>query len=76
MSCAGYFERLLRKAQIEEEIARNQALHDIEKKKENLRLELRNLQVEGKFHLARKVAKRLAKLEEVTERMKQLLSEG
>ena len=73
MSYAGYFERLLRKAQIEEEIAKNQALHEIDMKKEQLRLELRNLRVEGKFYLARKVENRLAKLEKITERTEQLL---
>jgi len=73
MSCAGYFERLLCKAQIEEEIAKNQALHDIEKKKEDLRLGLQNLRIEGKMHLANKVEDRLAKLEKITARMMELL---
>jgi hypothetical protein len=74
MSCAGYFDTLRRKA--EEDSFKNQVLHEIDDKKEELRLELRNLRIEGKFHLARKVEVRLAKLEKVTERMKQLLSEA
>lgn len=73
MSCAGYFERLRRKA--DEDSFKNQVLHEIDMKKEQLRLELRKLQIEGKFHLASKAKARLAKLEVVAERMKQLLSE-
>jgi hypothetical protein len=71
MSCAGYFDTLRRKA--EEDSFKNQVLHEIDMKKEELQLELRNFRIEGKFHLARKVEVRLAKLEKVTERMKQLL---
>jgi len=73
MSCAGYFERLLRKA--EQDSFKNQVFHETDMKKEALKLELRKLQIEGKFYLARKVEDRLAKLEKATERMKQLFEE-
>lgn len=70
MSCAGYFERLRRQA--EQDSFKNQVLHEIDVKKEVLELELRNLQIEGKFQLAEQVKARLKKLEKVKERMKQL----
>jgi len=73
-SCAGFFDDLLR--DVEQQSFKNQVLHEIDMKKEQLRLKLRSLQVEGKFHLATEVKDRLAKLEKVTERMKQLLTEG
>jgi len=71
MSCAGYFETLRRRA--EEDCFKNQVLHEIDMKKAGLQLELRKLQIEGKFYLAHKVQERLTELEKVTERMKQLL---
>ena len=76
MTCAGYFERLLRESQVEEELLNQQVLHEIDVKKERLQCELRNLQIAGKHHLAVKVKDRLVKLEKITERMKQLLTEA
>ena len=76
MMCAGFFERLLRQQQLEEDVFKNQVLHEIDMKKEQLQRELRNLQIAGKHHLAVKVHDRLVKLEKITERMKQLLTEA
>ena len=73
MSCAGYFERLRRKEEAQEQIMKQQVLHEIDIKKETLQRRLQSLQVQGDFHMANQVKARLAQLEVVAERMKQLL---
>ena len=73
MSCAGYFETLLKRA--DEESFKKQVLKEIDEKKETLQKRLQSLQVQGDFHMANQVKARLAQLEVVAERMKQLLME-
>ena len=74
MSCAGFFETLLKRAELES--FNNQVLREIQEKKETLQKRLQSLMVQGDFHKANLVKAKLEKLEKVTERMKQLLSEA
>ena len=73
MSCAGYFERLRRKEEAQEQIMKQQVLHEIDMKKETLQRRLQSYEVKGDFHRANLVKAKIEKLEKVTERMKQLL---
>ena len=71
MSCAGYFETLLRRAELES--FNNQVLPEIQEKKETLQKRLQSLMVQGDFHKANQVKAKLEKLDKAKERMKQLL---
>jgi len=71
MSCSGYFDTLLSRAQ--QESFKTQVLREIEERKEKLKRKLQSLQVQGDFHRANQAQAKLEKLEKITERMKQLL---
>lgn len=74
MSCAGYFERLLRiEQEIEEQSFAKKAVQEIDERKTQLKRELQSLRVKGDFHKATQIQAKLEKLDKTKERIKQLL---
>jgi len=71
MSCAGYFERLLRKA--EQDSFNNQVLHDIQELKDRLARKLVSLMVKGDFHKANQIKTELNALEKTEKSIKKLV---
>ena len=73
MSYAGFFERLLRKA--EKESFNNQVLREIKQKKDRLKRRLQSLRVKGDFHKATEVQDQLDFLDK-TEKTVRSLNHG
>ena len=68
MSCAGYFERLLRQEALDQK-----QLQKIEEKIHMLKRRILSLEVQGDFHKAVIMKEKLWKLEKIMERTKKLL---
>lgn len=71
MSCAGYFERLLRQAH--EESFKKQALQEIQELKARLTKKLQKLQVQGDFHKAIRTEIQIAWLKRTEKSIKKLV---
>lgn len=72
MSCAGYFEDLLRQARVRYSF-NNQVLEDIYLVREGLRRKLRSYAIQGDFHKVNQIRVQIDLLNRTEKSMKKLL---